>query len=71
MHTHQNCAKSCCSCTMSRRSFLAAAGAMAAATQSGLFDFTSSLFAAEPKSTGKSRVHVVPPVTLEVPPARR
>ncbi|MDH4240500.1 MAG: hypothetical protein OEW48_13145 [Phycisphaerae bacterium] len=59
MQTHQNCTKSCCSCTMSRRGFLAAAGAMAAATQSGLFDFTSSLFAAEPKSTGKSRVRVV------------
>jgi hypothetical protein len=44
---------------MSRRGFLATAGAMAAATQTGLFDFTSSLFAAEPKSTQKSRVRVV------------
>jgi hypothetical protein len=44
---------------MSRRGFLAAAGAMAAATQTSLFDFTSSLFATEPKSTGKSRVRVV------------
>jgi hypothetical protein len=44
---------------MSRRGFLAAAGAMAAASQTGLFDFTSSLFAAEPKSTGKSHVRVV------------
>jgi hypothetical protein len=59
MQIHNNCAKSCCSCTMSRRGFLAAAGAMAAATQTGLFDFTSSLFAAEPKSTGKSSVRVV------------
>lgn len=59
MHPYQNCSKSCCSCTMSRRGFLAAAGAMAAATQTGLFDFTSSLFAAEPKSTRKSRVRVV------------
>jgi hypothetical protein len=59
MQTHQNCAKPCCSCTMSRRGFLSAAGAMAAATQAGLFDFTSSLFAAEPKSTEKSRVRVV------------
>ena len=59
MHTHRNFSQSCCSCTMSRRGFLAAAGAMAAAAQTHLFDFTSSLFAAEPKTTGKSRVRVV------------
>src|SRR4030042_4614235 len=59
MHTHRNFSQSCCSCTMSRRGFLAAAGAMAAATQAHLFEFTSSLFAAEPKTTGKSRVRVV------------
>ncbi|NIP25632.1 MAG: twin-arginine translocation signal domain-containing protein, partial [Phycisphaerae bacterium] len=59
MHSDKNCTKSCCSCSMSRRGFLAAAGAMAAATQTSLLDFTSSLFAAEPKSTKKGRVRVV------------
>jgi len=59
MQTHKNCAKSCCSCTMSRRGFLATAGALAAATQTGLLDFTSSLFAAEPKSAKKPRVRAV------------
>jgi len=59
MHSDQNCTKSCCSCTMSRRGFLATAGAMAAATQTSLLDFTSSLFAAEPKSIKKPRVRVV------------
>ena len=44
---------------MSRRGFLAAAGAMAAAAQTSLLDFTSSLFAAEPKSTKKPRVRAV------------
>jgi hypothetical protein len=44
---------------MSRRGFLAAAGAMAAAAQTNLLDFTSSLLAAEPKSTKKPRVRTV------------
>jgi len=44
---------------MSRRGFLATAGALAAATQTGLLDFTSSLFAAEPKSPAKPRVRSV------------
>jgi len=44
---------------MSRRGFLATAGALAAATQTGLLDFTSSLFAAEPKSAKKPRVRAV------------
>ncbi|MHC4259996.1 MAG: hypothetical protein ACYSTF_06260 [Planctomycetota bacterium] len=44
---------------MSRRGFLAAAGAMAAAAQTNLLDFTSSLFAAEPKFTKKPRVRTV------------
>ena len=44
---------------MSRRGFLATAGALAAATQTGLLDFTSSLFAAEPKSPKKPRVRAV------------
>ncbi len=59
MQAHKNCAKFCCSCTMSRRGFLATAGALAAATQTGLLDFTSSLFAAEPKSAKKPRVRAV------------
>lgn len=59
MHSDTNCTKSCCSCTMNRRGFLAAAGAMAASTQAGLLDFTSSLFAAEPKSTKKPLVRTV------------
>lgn len=59
MHSDKNCTNSCCSCMMSRRGFLAAAGAMAAAAQTNLFDFTSSLFAAGPKSTEKSRVRIV------------
>ena len=59
MHSAKKCTKSCCSCTMSRRGFLAAAGAMAAAAQTNLLDFTSSLFAAEPKSTKKPRVRTV------------
>jgi hypothetical protein len=59
MHSDTNCTKSCCSCTMSRRGFLATAGVMAAAAQTSLFDFTSSLFAAEPKSTKKPLVRTV------------
>ncbi len=59
MHSDNNCTKSCCSCAMSRRGFLAAAGAMAAATQTGLLDFTSSLFAGEPKSAKKPLVRTV------------
>ncbi|NQT83341.1 hypothetical protein HQ563_09975 [bacterium] len=48
-----------CPLMLSRRSFLAAAGSLAMATEMGLLDFVSSLFAAEPKSARKPVVHVV------------
>jgi len=44
---------------MDRRRFLASASAMAAATQMGLLDFASSLFAAEPKRAARPVVNVV------------
>ena len=53
MQTNKTYAKSGCPFMMNRRSFLATAGAMAAATKLGLLDFTSSLFAAESKPVGK------------------
>lgn len=59
MSTCQGCRTSDCSVKVNRRRFLAAAGAAAAATQAGLFDFASSLFAGEPKPAGKPRVRVV------------
>jgi len=51
---------------LNRRNFLATAGAFAVATEMGLFDFASSLFAAEPKSNNKAVVNVVF-VRLRVP----
>ena len=59
MQTNKTCAKSNCPLTLSRRSFLATAGALAVATKVGLLDFASSLFAAESKSTKKPRVRAV------------
>ena len=54
MHRNKNCVESGCPLTkMSRRSFLASTGALAVATEMGLLDFASSLFAAEPKSSKK------------------
>jgi hypothetical protein len=44
---------------MSRRGFLAAAGAAAAATHFGLLDFASSLLAEEPKAAARPVVRVV------------
>jgi len=44
---------------MNRRRFLKGAGAMVAATNFGLFDFASSLFAAQPRSPGKPLVRAV------------
>ena len=44
---------------LSRRHFLANTGALVMATKIGLFDFASSLFAAEPKSAAKPVVNVV------------
>ena len=53
----QDSARSSCP-MMSRRGFLAASAAVAAA-QGGLMDFASSLFAAEPKPAGRPVVDVV------------
>ena len=59
MSSCRTCETPLCSLKVSRRSFLAAAGAAAAATRIGLFDFASSLFAEEPKPPGKPVVRVV------------
>jgi len=59
MHTCEGCKGSGCRMMLNRRTFLASAGAVAAAAEIGLFDFASSLFAAEPKPAGKARVQVV------------
>ena len=48
-----------CMARHSRRRFLAAAGATAAAAKLGLLDFASSLFAQEAKPAGKPLVKVV------------
>lgn len=59
MQTNDVCVKSGCPLMLNRRNFLATAGALAVATEMGLFDFASSLFAAEPKSNNKAVVNVV------------
>lgn len=56
MQTDKTCAESGCCLMLNRRNFLAAAGALAVATKIGLFDFASSLFAAEPKSAKKPSI---------------
>lgn len=66
MQTNEMCVKSGCPLMLNRRNFLATSGAFAAATEMGLFDFASSLFAAEPKSNNKAVVNVVF-VRLRVP----
>ena len=53
MQSNKNCAKSRCPLVMDRRSFLASAGAFAAAAEVNLLGFASSLFAAESKSAKK------------------
>jgi hypothetical protein len=53
MQTHETCAHSCCCLKLNRRRFLTAVGTLAAATKMGMFDFASSLFGAEQKSTEK------------------
>lgn len=50
---------SSCPVLLNRRSFLAGVGTVVGAAEMGLFDFTSSLFASEPKSSGKPVVSVV------------
>ena len=59
MSTCRTCRISDGSTALSRRNFLTAAGAAAAATQIGLLDFASSLFAEEPKPAGRPVVKVV------------
>ncbi|UCG59758.1 MAG: hypothetical protein JSU70_09610 [Phycisphaerales bacterium] len=58
MQADRTCGKSGCPLSLSRRSFLATAGAFGAATQLGLLDFASSLFAAQPRAAGKPIVRV-------------
>lgn len=57
--TNKTCARAGCPFMLNRRSFLAGAGALAAAANTGLFEFASSLFAAEPRTSGKPVVSVV------------
>jgi hypothetical protein len=59
MHSCRTCNTSRCPMTLKRRGFLAGVAATAAATEMGLFDFASSLFAANPAPAGKPVVHVV------------
>ena len=59
MQTNRTCAKSACPFMLSRRSFLATAGAWGLATKVGVFDFAASLFAAEPQSTKKPLIQAV------------
>jgi hypothetical protein len=57
--TNKTCAKTGCPFTLNRRSFLAGAGALTAAVNTGLFEFASSLLAAEPRTPGRPVVAVV------------
>ena len=59
METNKTCVESGCPFMLNRRSFLAAAGALAVATEIGLLDFASSLFGAESGSAKKPRVRAV------------
>jgi hypothetical protein len=59
MQTNKSCSKSGCPFTLNRRHFLAGAGAMAMAVKTGLLDFASSLFAAQPRTPGQPLVRVV------------
>ena len=59
MQTKKTCAKSNCPFMLNRRRFLKSSGAIALATNLGLLDYASSLFAAQPKPVGKPRVRVV------------
>ena len=59
MKNQDACAQSGCPLTLNRRHFLAGAGALAMAGKIGMFDFASSLVAAESRTAGKPRVSVV------------
>ena len=51
--------RSACPLSFSRRHFLASAGAISASSQVGLFNFASSLFAAQGRSGPKPLVRAV------------
>ena len=53
MCSNKACVESGCPLSLNRRSFLASAGAMAVAAKMSLFEFASSLFAAESKPARK------------------
>lgn len=64
--TNKTCAETGCLAVrcpvdfmLNRRGFLAGTGALAAAVNTGLFEFASSIFAAEPRTPGKPVVAVV------------
>jgi len=59
MQTNKAFGASGCPLMLNRRSFLTTSGAFAAAMELGLFEFASSLFAAEPKSAKKPLVRAV------------
>lgn len=59
MHEHKHGCCGCLSARVSRRGFLAAAGASAAALQMGLLESASTLVADEPEPKSKPRVRVV------------
>jgi len=59
MQTDRTCAKSGCPFMLSRRSFLATAGAWGLAAKVGVFDFAASLFAAEAEAGKKPLVQAV------------
>ena len=58
MCTHAHNCGNCLSSKVSRRGFLAAAGASAAAMQMGLLEFTSKLVAAETRPKSKPRIRL-------------
>jgi hypothetical protein len=57
--TNKTCSNAGCPVMLNRRGFLAGTGALAAAINTGLFEFTSSLFAAEPRTADRPVVAVV------------
>jgi len=59
MKTEKACTKSGCPVTLNRRHFLAGTGALAMATKTGLMDFASSLYAAQPDAARKPVIQAV------------
>ena len=57
--TNKTCSNAGCPVMLNRRGFLAGTGALAAAINTGLFEFTSSLFAAESRTADRPVVAVV------------